>query len=360
MIELTTIKERSLYNLAGLPINPVAQRLGFANRDRYRAERDRSLAIIKGKTNLIRAQSEYSLSYQSTPQPLVIHYRDYLIAKAIEASLVDVQTLPSGTLTPHAQKVWAKYQFDDLWDYLPPNSNPTYPDYWGYLGTPANYSYYIEPTDLIGTLKGIYVWFWASLGISIKKSPSDRLAALINYIGLDAALLEYLSNVELTDKAKYLLRRAGLFNRPTGLKQLFLLGDYDDYYFTNLLAGAPAQIQDAYQRLTNNTLSMAKPCGMRMVAQMFVVEGYMRAAELLTELPPKVHHMSLQDYLAAKEDMDIKLLVAECFALIADAYVIQHWFSNPHPDLSNLQLWLKSSGQSNVPKDSSYRLTVFA
>lgn len=355
MIELKDIKERTLSNLSGLAIDPLAQRWGYANAQRYQKERDRSLAVLKGKTNYLALAQTYSNSENAT----VIQYRDYLLTKAIQVAVENVQ-LNRGALSKHAEKVWLTYSYNDLWDYLPLNSDKTYPQYWGELGSPAYYNYYqsssLNPVEL---LKASCIWFWAMQGQSLNVKPNQRLSNVLEGIRYTDVFEKYFTTYQSTEDELYRLRRAGL-SKPTYVKQSFLLGEYDDKYWSIVLSNANEKLKDEYRRLTKSILSIARPAGFYLIAQFFKLEAYLFVIEYLSQLSKEDHKLPLSTFLELKKDLDIKYLIAEYFALINDAEVMQQWFSNPVLYYVDLKLWLTASGQTSVPVSSPYRLSSFS
>jgi hypothetical protein len=365
-MDFTTIQERPLYSMAGLPVSPFAQRVGYRNQTRYKTDRNRVVAITLGQLELSRLQDQYQQGYNNGFNATVGQYRDLMIAKAIEASLVNVQftDIDSNKLTTHADKVWGYYTYDEIWDYIQPGEDIDYPALWASLGTPAYYFYYAKPDLADGILscyERLITFFWATLGMSAKRTPKDRLNRLINATGLNDVFLERLSLLnKKIDKISFLRRNN--ISKSTGLKEDLLLGHYSSDYFAALLEDADPDLKDEFSSITKAIYSIAKPCGLYYVAQFFTVEAYIRIARLL-ELDSYTAQLPLSQFVASQEysAKSIRLSIADWLSTANDAHLILNWYTNNEDKFlrSNLIFWLAALEDQKLSYASEYRLTDF-
>ncbi len=364
-MDFTTITERPLYNMAALPVSPFAQRVGYRNQDRFKSDRNRTIAITLGQLELIKLKEQYQQSYQGN-NTVVGAYRDLMLAKAIEASLVNVQFRDKDQtqLTDHADKVWSYYSYDDIWDYVEPNQDVNYPNLWAGLGTPAYYFYYSQPNvqeGLITCYEKLFTFFWATLGMSAMRSPKDRLNRLITATGLNDLFLDRLDRLNKQIDKTYFLRRNNIA-KPVELKEALLLGHYSNDYFAVLLEDAEPELKDEFSRITQAIYSIAKPAGFYYVAQFFIIEAYIRIARLL-EVDTYTARMPLSQFVASK-DYNAKLIhtsIAEWLSVANDAHLIVNWYTNNEDTFlrSNLVFWLATLEGQKLSYDSEYRLTDF-
>lgn len=365
-MDFTKISERPLYSMAALPVSPFAQRVGYRNQERFKTDRNRTIALTFGELELIKLKDLYLQGEQSNNNISVGAYRDLMIAKAIEASLVNAQFVDKeeSPLTNHADKVWSYYSYDDIWDYIEPGQDVKYPSLWSGLGTPAYYFYYSEPNlqdGIITCYERLITFFWATLGMSAKRTPKDRLNLLIEAIGLNELFLERLGLLTKQIDKEYFLRRNNI-QVPTELKEALLLGQYSNDYFALLLENADSELKDEFSKITRAIYSIAKPAGFYYIAQFFIVEAYIRIARLL-EVDTYTARMSLTEFLSIK-DYSIKAVhisIAEWLSTANDAYLILNWYTNKEDTFlrSNLIFWLTALEDQKLSYSSEYRLTDF-
>lgn len=370
MFLYSLIKERPIEVLADAAYSPYYQRFGYDSEIRYQIDRDRTLALVEGESELIELQAKHQDIYTQSETPTVVDYKNLMLAKALEASLVNTQysNRAKTSLVKHSSKVWNTYSFDDLWGYVDQLTQVRYPYYWSTLGTPAYYFYYSKASAVnsdnstLDLLKMLYIHFWVTFASSTKRTPKDRLERVLKSLKLTPEFLAELQGYHERNYDEYYARR-NLITKLTDLKHTLLLSEYDDLYWAPILRDARPEFLEAFSQVTKAVLSMAKPGGFYLITQFLIVEAYTKIAEILDSLPLPLHTSSLSLFLNAFNlELDVKYQVAEYFTLIKDSLAIQTWFQSTPTDTfiqQSLETWLRASTRRTVPLTSEYRLTVF-
>jgi hypothetical protein len=372
MLEITKVKEPELSKLAGLAIDPKAQRVGYDSNNAYKLDRDRTLDVLRGIGVLSKLSTQYAESYrQGMGRPALIQYRDYIFSLVLSESLHNTQYYINETLTGHATKVWTRYDYRELWPGYEPQQEPNLANGWGPLGSIAFYCYHLGSNssndyDWLSLIKGCLKIIWATVG---HRYPSEinanqRLTDLFEWkIRLTSQTLDVFEEA-LTAYWEYPeiqsnLRQAGVLTKPELIKQRFLLGEYDSYSWDLIMSEAPDKIRREFHRVSNSLLSLTKPGGLRQILQAVIVETLLEIGETLTE---NLQQDKLDTLPAA-----VKSHIAGLWALIADARYIQNYFdvvkdSKLFKRNENLILWLRLAGLDKPDLDldsSQYRLNFF-
>jgi hypothetical protein len=372
MIEITQVRQPKLSKLAGLAIDPKAQRIGYESNTAYEVDRDRSLDVLKGTGVFTKLSIQYGESYQQgRGRPSVIQYRDYVFSLILSESLYNTQYYGAQTLTGQATKVWTNYNYRDLWPNYDPGLEPNLVNGWGPLGSIAFYCYYLGSNssndyDWLSLIKGCLRVAWVTVG---QRYPNEstvnrRLVDLFEWnIGLtrkksdlfEEALTAYWEYPEI----QKVLRRAGQLVKPDLVRQRLLTGEYDAYTWDLIMSEAPDKIQEEFQQITKSLLSLTKPGGLRLILQAAIIETLLEIGETLTEY---ANQSKLQDL-----PVPIKAHIAGLWATIADARLIQNYFDPVQANRrfkrnENLTLWLRLAGIDRPDLDlnsSQYRLNFF-
>ena len=383
MIELSDMSERELSKLATLAVNPQAQRLGYSDKKRYLIERDLSLAVIKGKSDLLWLAERYSRSYTAGRLPTVNQYRDYLVSRLLVEFVRDLQYYKdSNRLTAHSVNAWLEFGYKGIWPYIDKNTSVPSIYGWGPLGSLSFYAYYSPTREMYAEdtwqklIEDCLRLVWLSVGQefdvkNIVTTPNERLSLFLKSMGITeefVVLVEELFKSTYRSTATTRRQRGetlGSINRP---KHRIIFGEYSTTLYQESLELAPEKLRVDFALVRNKLLSVLKPVGVRLLLQAIVVESLYSSILLLTKVSavwkdqPLMTYIKFDDYTSFGMD-DVKRKIAENWITISDAQYLQHFFNDPPaisiPDSRNLSLWLAGVNDLKTDLDASFRLSSF-
>lgn len=349
-------------------------KLGFEVGSRWESNREYLLALLKGRSGLFQLAGEYFASWSTAVNPTVLHYRDYLLSKALLECLVNCQYKDEAktNLTRQATKVWSAYAYDEIWPYRSPTAE--HPPSYKYADVLGSLAYYfsqlhqnLSPTLLIRSLVDLV---WADLGF--KGNPSERLSQLYSALNLSglSAIPEALSSVlGATEgpvlKQLYKVRRQQPVLETDRLALRVFLGEYEDSLFELTSPMLSDSTRDSVVKALRGCLSLTRPGGGVLVLQALALEGYLLNVELLNSQPESVLRLSLDTFYADPSYSDLKYQLASNLALSYDAYSMQSIWGSLHAasekarGVKQLALyWLSGSGVSSIPSTDLTRINV--
>jgi hypothetical protein len=350
-------------------------KLGFEIGSRWESNREYLLALLKGRSGLFQLANEYFNSWSTAVNPTVLHYRDYLLSKALLECLVNCQYKDEAktTLTRQATKVWSAYSYDEIWPYRPPT--PEHPPTYKYADVLGSLAYYfsqldqnLSPTQLIRSLVDLV---WADLGF--KGSPSERLSQLYSALSLSGSLSvipEALSSIlEATEglalRQLYKLRRQQPLLETDLLPLRVFLGEYEDSLFELTSPLLSDFARDSVLKALRSSLSLARPGGGVLILQALALEGYLLNVELLNSQPESVLGLSLDTFYADSNYSNLKYQLASNLGLSYDAYSLQSTWGSLHAasekarGVKQLALyWLSGSGINSILSTDLTRINV--
>lgn len=381
MIELLSIEEQQLSKLAGLAVNPQAQRVGYSDKSQYKIERDLSLAVIKGKSDILWLSERYAKSYDLTKTPTVNQYKDYICSLCLLEFAKDTQYYIKGrNLTKHAVNVWSKYDYRKIWPYIADNTDVPTLYAWGPLGSLSFYTYYLpnrdsynEDTWLTQVIECLRL-FWLSLGQPFDITEditviNRRLQSLLNTLGItDDFVLraEELFDVTYKDTLLERRRRGQSSAEINQLKQRMLYGEYPQDIYQDALSRAPDRLKEDFQRINDKLLAIAKPGGIRMVMQAIILETLCRSVLLITELDSLWKDQLLVAYNRPDAYLsfgagDVRRKLLQHWIVMSDAKHLQHLFNDPpvaYKESKDIVLWKSSVLDLDTSLSAPYRLTA--
>jgi hypothetical protein len=375
VIELTDIQEQELSKLAGFAVSPQSQRVGYTNKKQYNIERDLSLAVIKGKSQLLFLADRYGLSYVSGGAPTVLQYRDYLFSLLLVEMTKDFQYYhKSSLLTNHTRRAWEEHGYRKLWPSYANNREVTEYYGWGPLGTlsylvgysPNKESY--SEANWTTLVKDCLKLAWMAAGqtfsLTDNKTPNDRLQGFLDVIGINDDLIalteELFKNAYIESEVSR--RRNGDTSKNLDLiKQRLIFREIPQDLYNEAMEYAPDQLKEdlstVYQRLGD----VLRPCGVRLLLQAIVVECLYKAAFTLTDLGEAWVNKPLVD-LVRDGPRGVKETVTSCWVTLSDAKYLQLLFNDPpieYKETSNVKLWLSQTPLLNTTFDAPVRLSSF-
>lgn len=368
--------------LSHLPIPPWFLKYGWTNHREFLTYRQYIFHILAGQTNLMTLMKEYSDSYSKARTKTVLHYRDYLVTQVIYHSLQSVMYTDTSQseLTPHVDKALSELEMKKYWPYLMKDYTDNVDfTYAGHLGTFAfNFLYSNlkgHPVEMFSRLVEV---FWNFQGYRTADSPQTRLQGIKNILRLDSsfdnsALTAFRDLLSVTDPedsryaAKLYARRNGVeLQDASSLSLRVLFGNYPEELLTILIAAfGDDQVRiETLRKAAKGVLSIAKPLGVRMLFQALVIEGLVKAAQVLNTLPPNILFTDLQIFLKEySQYAELKYNVAKALALSYDGFkalqIANYVYSaeeNANNMLRLLLPWLESSGSEVIGKTESGRL----
>ena len=386
------------YN-AGSAVSPEQLAFGYDSTARYKAVQRRQASVMKAAGRFIRLGKDYYDSYRSQERPLVGHYRDYLISRAVCVMAENMQ-YPDATATGiilHADRVWRKYAHTQMWAYQSPKAGDYVINYRyaGQLGTLAYYFQFVETEGLypMDAIEACLNQVWTLLGggygtNNVRNRHINFLARFVpdadtlNKIEVALAYLYEIPESHPNYRFRQILRR-NLVGRTdvTRLKQRILMGEYinglidvaedmltlaqtdTDFALEFGLTGvAPGTLRN----FENSVLSILKPGGMSLVYALFAAEAFLKAAQFITNMPDEIAEQSIYRFLDSTDNPEQKLPIANFFATATDAYTILAEF-NTRLDAGAIAdemqaktlSWLNSAGVTQIAAGSPSRLEGF-
>jgi hypothetical protein len=382
MIELDSIQEQELSKLSGFAVNPKAQRVGYSNKKQYKLERDLSLAVIKGKSDILWLADRYAKSYSSSRLPTLNQYKDYLTSLLLVEFVRDTQYYyNSASLTQHSIKTWLEYDYKQIWPFIADNTS--IPDIygWGPLGSLSFYTYFspsrftYNEANWNQVVEDCLQLIWLSVGQSFSIRDdihvfNNRLKKYLLTVGLTDDLVSLLDILfeETYKQTAVTRRRSGLtLDKLDLVKQRLLFSEYPDDLYTTSLLYASAQLQEDFKAVRKKVLASLKPSGARLLLQAIVVECLYRCVLELSQLADVWKDQPLVNY--AKYDSytryganSVRETLAKCWVIISDAQYLQRLFNTPsveYKESSNLYLWKSCSPDLDTSLGAPFRLTAF-
>lgn len=382
MIELNSIEEQELSKLAGFAVNPQAQRLGYSDKKQYKLERDLSLAVIKGKSDILWLADRYAKSYRDSNTPTVNQYRDYLVSLMLVEFVKDLQYYDnSNKLTIHTVRSWSEFGYKKLWPHVSDNNSVPSLYGWGPLGSLSFYTYYSPIKESYGEdswdlqIIDCLRLMWLAVGerFDIEDSdtvPNERLHRVLERLGLTGdfvALIEELFSITFKETAIARRRRGEIYEDYGLIKQRLIFTEYPQDLYQDMLLLAPDKLKEDFTRFNNRVLSVAKPAGMRLILQGIVVESLLKSIRLLTDLAdiwknqPLVSYLRFNAYTEFGAD-DIRKQIAKNWIMLSDAKYLQRLFNEPplpYKEDKNVYLWRATVPDLDTSLSAHYRLTSF-
>lgn len=282
---------------------------GYGDKDGYQSDQYLHLDLLGGGTNLISVIKAYAESYTSSPVKSLLDCRDYFIAKALIATLKSVLYTDSTqqALTSHANKAVSDITTKVVYPELLKDQDLTFA---GTFGSLAYYFLYVKPdgypTDYLTKLLR---YVWGILGISYTSPLKDRITKLHKLLGkttkLDQMATSAMKTALSADNSSPLysaliharrnfLTESDVSNFSTRL----LTGKYSKEVFPIFAAVLPKDQYDQLAVYKSNITSIFRPAGFNLLLNAIVVEGYLKSAVYISELPESVTSMSLDSFLS--------------------------------------------------------------
>ena len=359
------------------PFAPNELKLGYELSDRKNANTYLALSLLKGRTAFVSLAQAYGNSFLEAPTKTVLHYRDYLISKALDACLVNMQyvDLDKTQLTGHSEKVWNSFSYNDIWPYTEPTISKhieTY-KYADLLGSLAHHLIGANASNQppLFLLEKLLRYIWGLVGTSYDLLPAERISYIFKALRLDSPLL-----VDIEQRARtayeeestftYVLRRQGLeldlFDR---LPLQVLLGAYSSELLAACSSFLSEQDNKELSSLLYGPLTVLKPCGTPLLLQALVVEGYLRAAKLLNTLDEKTLLQDVEVFHTDPQYSIARRRLAQYLALTYDSYNFLDAFSSfqyARQRANEVKLlvmyWLTASDTTLLPKSGRGRLSL--
>lgn len=381
MIELPSIEEQELSKLAGLAVNPQAQRLGYTNKEQYKLERDLSLAIIKGKSDILWLSERYAKSYDLSLVPTVNQYKDYIASLLLLEFAQETQYyIKSHKLTKHAIKVWSNYDYKKIWPYVESNTAVPTLYAWGPLSSLSFYTYYSPKRDSYGEsswvdqVKDCLQLFWLSLGQPFDITSNvavinTRLNALLNTLGVTEEFLllaKELFDISYKENLLSRRRRGQSGAELDRIKQRLLFNEYPQDVYQEAVLLAPDKLKEDFANIDNRLSAIAKPGGIRLVLQAIIVEVLCRSVLLLSELDPLWKDQPLVRYNRAVAFVsfgadEVRRKLLQHWVIYSDAKYLQYLFNEPRVNYSgssDVSIWKASVLDLDTSLAAPYRLTA--
>jgi hypothetical protein len=315
--------------LLDLPYDQSRVAIGYRDIDTYKDDQYAHLDLLGYRTALINAADIYADSYDSVSTKTVLHFRDYLISKAITYTLRSlIYTDNQATsLTAHTDKALTFNTTQSLYSNNLRDRDNRLGDK---LGSLAYYLIYVDTEGYpIEYLERLLTYVWGLVGLNYSALPKDRLKRLFKLIGRSSEL----DNIVLTGLDKVLAAKSGDDEYVALLetrRNFITKQDASDYsmrvltgkYTSSLLPILASVLSEQQNRLvagyTSNVLSMFKPIGFNLLVQSFAVEGLVKAAKAINALPESQLNRPLTEFLSSASDSE-KSSVAAALATTVDA-----------------------------------------
>ena len=315
--------------LIDLPYDQSRVAIGYQDIDTYKDDQYAHLDLLGYRTGLINAADTYAESYDNVSTKTVLHFRDYLISRAITymlRSLIYTDNQAT-TLTAHTDKALTSNTTQALYGSNLRDRDNKLGDK---LGSLAYYLIYVDTEGYpIEYLERLLTYVWGLVGLNYTSLPKDRLNRLFKLIGRSSEL----DNIVLAGLDKVLAAKPGDDEYVALLetrRNFITRQDASDYsmrvltgkYTSNLLPVLASVLSEEQNKLvagyTSSVLSMFKPIGFNLLVQSFAVEGLVKAARAINALPDSQLNRPLTEFLLSASDSE-KSSVAAALATTVDA-----------------------------------------
>lgn len=343
------------YSSVGLSYENHEMRFGYDDQGKNANERILNRAILNGYNRLFQIQSEFLKGLVSSESVTVRQFRDSLISIAIGKAIrcAQVRDCTYSELTTHAKWMWTFSRKADFWPSIPPfDLEVPFEVKEGFYGPLGSLAFTLFKNDKTGDgflpidlIDDMVSQFWQDLGQSTLLSPEQRHLNLLDQTGVSSAkfsewttALTRLDQLPLSSQHpeapvfQKKLRQLMLNDTDWGLlKQRFILGEIvpeiiplldEILEWAETTEGVPNiyGISDfrpaSYVR--DNLKEISAPAGMPLVYLVFAIEGYNRAARLLSD--SNFLADSLNDFYKNSQYDEIKFEVSRNLALCYDAW----------------------------------------
>jgi hypothetical protein len=342
------------------------------------------LALLRSRTNIIRVAADYYDSYESTSNPTVMHYRDYLIAEAALATLRSTLYVDPEHSLPNlrAERILEDFDHAQLWPPIIRQGLEDTPHYGSSLGSPGYYFYATDINDVpLESFDKLTRAIWSLNGINPDSHPSERLKTLYQYLGnLDEIVSPISNKVEdlflnttPEDEENYRLlleaRRQFIdLEDYENLQESIVMGTWDEAPIDLSAFLLEDEEFNRFSTVLRWSSSIAKPGGLLLLLQNLVVEGFVKAAKALDQLPETVSFSSLREFLLSEDPSltEVKLQVASSLELVAESYslmeasgLIQDAGELKAKAFNNALYWLQASGEERLDEEHSLSIKPF-
>ena len=315
--------------LIDLPYDQSRVAIGYQDIDTYKDDQYAHLDLLGYRTGLINAADTYAESYDNVSTKTVLHFRDYLISRAITYTLRSLiyTDNQATTLTAHTDKALTSNTTQALYGSNLRDRDNKLGDK---LGSLAYYLIYVDTEGYpIEYLERLLTYVWGLVGLNYTALPKDRLNRLFKLIGRSSEL----DNIVLAGLDKVLAAKPGDDEYVALLetrRNFITRQDASDYsmrvltgkYTSSLLPVLASVLSEEQNKLvagyTSNVLSMFKPIGFNLLVQSFAVEGLVKAARAINALPESQLNRPLTEFLLSASDSE-KSSVAAALATTVDA-----------------------------------------
>lgn len=282
--------------------------IGYSDKAKYQSDQYLHLDLLGGATNLISVVKAYSSSYSSSSFKTLLDCRDYLLAKALLATLQSVLFTDDThqTLTAHADKAVTGMTSKAVYPSVIKDKDLAYASFFGTL---AYYFMYVQPDGYPSEyLNKLLTYVWGLLGLNYAVLPKDRISRLFKLLGKTNDIDEIASNAfrqVLAASPESELYTALIQSRRdfiteadiTNFSLRMLTGKYSDKAFPIFAATLSEKQYDKLAAYRSNLISVLRPVGFNLLLNALVVEGYLRAADYISGLPETMTSISLDDFL---------------------------------------------------------------
>lgn len=311
--------------LTELPYSPERLIFGYPDNDTSETDQVIHLEYLGLGSKLLMAADAYAESYDTAQLKTVLHFRDYLISKALLLTTDSVlyKNEQATELTAHARQVYKQSPDKEFYPYFPLNSTVE-ARFADLLGTLAHYYTYLDgdgyPLDYLNELLS---FIWGLVGLDYAELPEVRLQRLFSLVGrdldFDSLVMTELTNLfnikdpthENYDILLYARRNFLTVTDGTNFTQRVMTGTYSEELITVLAALLKPKDYEKVIRYVTNTLSILRPIGFNGLVQAIAVEGLVKAAESIDQLPAEQSSRLLNDYLTDEEILEERRSVIE-------------------------------------------------
>lgn len=325
------------------------------------------LSYLGLRTQVLEEAHAYGGSFDNAQNKTLLHYRDYLISRALNLSLKSAlfKEPDATSLTNHAYKVAVRHPNNE---YYPPATISTAYEvearFGDLLGSPAHYLQYSNTDGYpLDYLSEMLEFVWGANGLDYADSPTARLEELMRLCGYQKSfdnevfsLISSLFSITDSEHEHYpllLMARRNFLKEQDALNftARLLTGQYADVILVLLAALMPSQKFGLLNKFVNNISSVAKPCGLPLLVQSFAIEGLVKAAWGINNLPEQQVSRLLADYLADETLSDqTRLIVWEPLTLsVAAINYLQA--IQPSTELEAEQVALQKMSRSWQPRN---------
>ena len=357
--------------LADLPYNLSKLTTGYTDATQYQRDNLYYLAIVSGQAKLASLANDYAASYDSQSPTTVLAYRDFLLSQAIIYSLQTVMYTDSTKtqLTGTAEKSLERYGLGTLFypDSLLDANNNLSSRYAGFLGTVAYYFLFVKASGYpIDYFNELLTFIWEINGCDYNDPPRVRIDKLLKFLHtsnyndqtVSIAVTNLFTNVISSSDPLYpilLYARRSYLSLEDGknFTANVLAGTYSLSLLTVLSEILTEEQYKVISSYADSVLTICAPVGIPLLMQALIVESFVRAAEVLTNLPSQVANQGLGNFLSNPTSNQVS--ISAVYNWLVTAYNAQDYLINKvgitppaTQDLASLiQTWSGSSTQPN-------------